>query len=137
MQDTYDPFSYLLSEIRAHDAGLREDWDARQLDHYLELLLVEEAQEIAWGRRHITVVHGEGLDDVEADFLDELFSAWEEVAHLAEWSRIGGVPDHHLTLTVASKNAEQLLNLACTTATELDPGSWTVVMLAVPSLTGC
>mgnify|MGYP001012207719 CR=1 FL=1 len=55
MQDTYDPFSYLLHEIRAHDAGLREDWDTRQRDHYLETLLIEEAQEIAWGRRFTIV----------------------------------------------------------------------------------
>ena len=41
MQDTYDPFSYLLNEIRAHDAGLREHWDPYQRDHCFEVLLIE------------------------------------------------------------------------------------------------
>lgn len=126
MQDTYDPFSYLLHEIRAYDAGLREDWDAHQRDHYLEVLLLEEAQEIAWGRHHLTVVHGEVTDDVEAELLDELFAAWEEVAEHAEWSRIGGVPDHHLTLTVAGNEASALVALALGAAARLRLSQWTI-----------
>lgn len=133
MQDTYDPFSYLLSEIRAHDAGLREDWDPYQRDHYLEVLLIEEAQEIAWGRRHLTIVHGEVLDDVEAELLDEVFALWEEVAHLAEWSRIGGVPDHHLTLTVAGTEASTLMAVALDAATRLRLPRWMITETPAPT----
>ncbi len=132
MQDTYDPFSYLLNEIRAHDAGLREDWDAHQRDHYLEVLLIEEAQEIAWGRHHLTVVHGEVTDDVEAELLDELFAAWEEVAEHAVWSRIGGVPDHHLTITLAGSEAPSLIGAALQAATRLRMTNWIITDTPAP-----
>ena len=126
MQDTHDPFSYLLHEIRAYDAGLREDWDARQRAHYLYVLLVEEAQEVAWGRRHLTVVHGEVTDDVEAELLDELFAAWENVSDHSDWARIGGVPDHHLTLSVAGQRREDLLTVAADCALRANPGHWRI-----------
>jgi len=132
MQDTYDPFSYLLNEIRAHDAGLREGWDAYQREHYLEVLLIEEAQEIAWGRRHLTVVHGAGVDDVEAELLDELFAAWEYLAEQAEWGRIGGVLDRHLTLTVSGAGADPLICSAADLASHCNPGPWKIAALAVP-----
>ena len=64
MHDTHDPFSFLLNEIQAHDAGDRTTWDGELRAHYLDVLLVEEAQEIAWGRRHLTVIHGETLDEI-------------------------------------------------------------------------
>jgi hypothetical protein len=124
MQDTHDPFSYLLNEIRAHDAGLREDWDPYQRDHYLETLLIEEAQEIAWGRRHLTVIHGPVLDDVVADLLDELFVAWEEVASRAQWGRIGGGEDSHLTLAIADPQSDRWMDLALDAVAATNPGTW-------------
>ncbi len=127
MQDTYDPFSYLLNEIRAHDAGLREDWQAYQRDHYLEVLLIEEAQELAWGRRHLTVIHREPVDDVEAELLDELFAAWEILVEHSEWARIGGVPDDHLTFSVAGQRREDLLSTAAECALQANPGHWRIV----------
>lgn len=131
MQDTYDPFSYLLHEIRAHDAGLREDWDTRQRDHYLETLLIEEAQEIAWGRRHLTVVHGEPVDDVEAELLDELFAAWEDIGEDATWSRIGGVPDQHLTIALSGPDVGTHLAQAIECAMQSNPGHWKLLECAV------
>lgn len=130
MQDTHDPFSFLLNEIRAHDAGLREHWDGHQRSHYLDLLLIEEAQEIAWGRRHLTVVHGEPLDEVDAELLDELFAAWEDIAAIAEWSRIGGVPDQHLTITFAGPNSEPLLLIAAHFATRMKRPHWHITISA-------
>lgn len=132
MQDTYDPFSYLLNEIRAYDAGLREDWEPYQRDHYLEVLLIEEAQEIAWGRRHITVLHGPIVDDVEAELLDELFAMWEEIAEVVDWARIGGVPDDHMTITVAGPRSEEALALAADTALKVRARHWTIVETAIP-----
>ncbi len=127
MQDTYDPFSYLFNEIRAHDAGLREDWAPYQRDHYLEVLLVEEAQEIAWGRHHLTVVHGEVLDDVEADLLDELFVTWEEIAAHAAWARIGGVPDRQMSLSISGPGRDAALASAANQALQLNPGGWRII----------
>ncbi len=138
MQDTYDPFSYVLSEIRAHDAGLRKDWDPSQRDHYLEVLLIEEAQENAWGRRHLTVVHGEPVDDVEAELLDELFAAWESVAEDAEWARIGGVPDHHLTLSAGGAGRDDALSSAVDHVLQANPGHWRIVDAATAfPIAGC
>lgn len=131
MQDAHDPFSHLLSEIRAHDAGLRPDWDPHQGDHYLETLLIEEAQEIAWGRRHLTVVHGEILDEFDAELVDELFSDWEDIAASAGWSRIGGVPDDHLTLTLAGLHAMQAMRMATEAALRLKAHHWAVLETAI------
>lgn len=127
MQDTYDPFSFLLSEIRAFDAGERENWDPYQRQHYLDVLLADEAEEIAWGRRHLTVVHGPTRDEVAAELLDELFSAWEDLAGLTSWSRIGGVPDHHLTLSVAGTCRDDALSAAADHALRANPGHWRIV----------
>lgn len=134
MQDTYDPFSYLLNEIRAYDTGLREDWGTCQRRHYLDLLLVEEAQEIAWGRRHLTIVHGDAVDEVQAERLDDLFAAWENIATRAEWCRIGGVPDWHLTLTLADPQHEQWIRWAADQAIAINPGHWQLLATALPSL---
>lgn len=130
MQDTYDPFSYLLNEIRAHDAGLRENWHDRQRDHYLEVLLVEEAQEVAWGRRHLTVVHGDPIDEVEAELLDELFAVWEEAAGHADWARIGGIADQHLTLSASGAGRDEALRAAAEYALQANPGKWIIVDVA-------
>lgn len=91
------------------------------------------SQEIAWGRRHITVVHGELLDDVEAELVDELFAVWEEIATMAAWSRIGGVPDHHLTLTIAGATTDSLIPVAINSARHLTPGRWRVAESAFPN----
>jgi len=131
MQDTYDPFSFLLSEISAFDAGERENWDPCQRQHYFDVLLADEAEEIAWGRRHLTVVHGRLTDDIEADLLDDLFAAWEEVAVSASWARIGGVPDQHLTLTIADDSSD-LFSAAIDVSLRLNPGSWRVIEGAFP-----
>jgi NTP pyrophosphatase (non-canonical NTP hydrolase) len=127
MQDTHDPFSYLLHEIRAYDAGLREDWDPYQRDHYLGVLLIEEAQEIAWGRRHLTVVHGEAVDDIEAELLDELFATWEEIAAHAAWARIGGVPDQQMSLSISGPGRDAALASAINQALQLNPGAWRII----------
>lgn len=127
MQDTHDPFSYLLNEIRAFDAGLREHWEPYQRDHYLDVLLIEEAQEIAWGRHHLTVVHGEPVDEVEAELIDELFAAWEDIAEHCEWARIGGVPDQQLTLTISGEASDYLAARAISCASTANPGHWLLI----------
>ncbi len=134
MQGTYDPFSFLLNEIRAFDDGLRDNWDAYQRQHYFDVLLADEAEEIAWGRRHLTIVHGALVDEVEAEVLDDIFDEWANIAAEAEWSRVGGVPDHQLTLTVSGPNAGELLAAAADVAQRANPGHWRIVDSAIASL---
>lgn len=81
---------------------------------------------MAWGRRHLTVVHGEPVDDIEAELLDELFAAWEEIAEHVEWGRIGGVPDDHITVTLAGPQTEEALALATEVALRLRPHHWVI-----------
>ncbi len=131
MQDTYDPFSFLLSEIHAYDVGLRGNWDPYQRQHYLDVLLADEAEEIAWGRRHLPIVHGELVDEVEAEVLDDIFDAWSDIANRADWSRVGGVPDHHLTLTLAASNTTELLAVAADLAARASPGHWHIIVTAI------
>jgi hypothetical protein len=82
MQDTYDPFSFLLSEIQAYDAGQR-NWNVELREHYLDELLADEAEEIAWGRRHLTIVYGPEWDPVSEQILDEHRFAHDDVPVVA------------------------------------------------------
>jgi hypothetical protein len=129
MQDTYDPFSFLLNEIRAHDAGLR-NWSPGQRDHYLDELLADEAQEIAWGRRHLSVVHGEVLDEVEAETLDDIVCALLDLIDGA-WHRFGGLADHHFTLTIVGPDADDVIGRAAEVITRCKPDHWRVIATAV------
>ena len=129
MQDIYDPFSYLLNEIRAHDAGLR-DWSPGQREHYLAELQADEAQELAWGRRHLTVVHGPVTDDSAAAQVDELIANLDQFGCYAHWTRLGGVPNHQLTLTVGGPDADQLIEAAAEVVRQLNPGHWWITATA-------
>lgn len=122
MQDTYDPFSYLLAEIYAYDAGLRH-WPPGLREHYLEQLLIAEAEEIAWGRRHLTVVHGPVTDETQADRLNELYAVLHNIARHADWMRIGMVPHHHFTITVAGGQAGDIIETCAAVAA--GPGAGT------------
>jgi len=134
MQDTYDPFSYLLNEIRAHDAG-RRTWTDGLRDHLLNELRADEAQEIAWGRRHLTVIHGEILDGIEAETLDDIVCDLLDLVDGA-WHRFGGLADHHFTLTVAGPDAEDLIARATHLATRAKPPHWQVTATAVAVQSG-
>jgi len=125
MQDIHDPFSYVLSEIRAHDAGQR-GWRPGIREHYLRVLTADEAQELAWGRRHLTVVHGEVLDEAQAEALDDVVCAILDLLD-GRWHRFGGIPDHHFTLTVDGPDADDLISRVETVAACTRPGHWTVV----------
>lgn len=129
MQDTHDPFSFLLSEIRAHDAGLRR-WQPGDRDHYLAELIADEAQEIAWGRRHLSVIHGEVVDDVEAEALDDIVCALLDLLD-GRWHRFGGLDDHHFTLTVDGVDADEMIGNAIDVIVRIRPQHWIVTTTAV------
>ena len=124
MQDTYDPFSFLLGEIEAYNAGQRH-WNPELREHYLQTLLADEAEEIAWGRRHLTVVYGPRPDPVSAQILDEYAGI---VAHIppANWVRVGGVAGHHTTITLEGPHTEALINLMADVVLQTNSGPWRV-----------
>lgn len=60
------------------------------------------------GRRHLTVLHGDLRDSVEADHFGHIYNA------IVEWvaprgARIGGHTDHHFTVTIDGPDAEEVL----------------------------
>jgi hypothetical protein len=130
MRGTYDPFSFHLTEIQAYDAGQR-NWNKELRQHYLDELLADEAEEIAWGRRHLTILYGSDGDPVSGQILDELIRGMVTYVPPANWSRIGGVPGHHITVTLAGPSADQLIDLMADVAIRTNPGPWRVVATAV------
>lgn len=101
-RNTYDPFGWRLQEIA--DPSMRPLRRAELLDE----LLVAEAEELAAGRRHLTIVHGEPADMAEAEELNDFYDAVERIADEAEWSRVSGGP-HYVTVTIAGADRDEWL----------------------------
>lgn len=101
---TYDPFGWRLQELADPDISpLRRS-------ELLDELVVAEAEELAAGRRHLTIVHGEPADMAEAEELNDLYDTVEALVDEAEWSRLSGGPDY-LTVTLAGPNRNERLAL--------------------------
>lgn len=117
---TYDPFTWRLAELEVADAPCRR----RLLE---QDLLVAEAEEVALGRRHLTIVHGEPLDPDEAADLDAFYDAVFEVVEAAEWCRVRGTLDW-VTVTVAGARRDDVL----IDVVHLVSGRWRLVESPVP-----
>lgn len=126
----YDPFSFLLAEVHAYDAGQRQ-WVPQLRQHYLDELVADEAEELAWGRRHLTVTYGRGRNQVSDEALDLLMQGMVANLPASTWSRLGGVPGHHLTITLEGPDAEAIIDLMAYTLTCHNPGPWSIVERAV------
>ena len=101
-RQTYDPFGWRLQELADPDISpLRR---AELLDE----LLVAEAEELAAGRRHLTIIHGEPADMAEAEELNDFYDTVEELVDETEWSRLSG-GRNFLTVTVAGAGREEWL----------------------------
>jgi len=95
--------------------------------------LIREAVELAHGRRHLTIVHGDP-DDVGGS--RELSDFYEELRRLAarcEWVRVRGNAEY-VTVTVGGAVADEQIALFEAAAAFADPGGWTIVASAVPPL---
>lgn len=123
----YNPFGWRLAEI----ADPCTD-DLRRAD-LIESLIIVEAEELALGRRHLTVVHGwpDTLSDSET--LDEFYDAVFEIAGAAEWSRVRGTQDH-ITVTVSGPLADVLLMDVTEIAHRVNPGGWQVIERPFPNV---
>ena len=94
----HDPFTFALNEIRTHDAGRRR-WPLGERNRRLDELVATEAEEIAWGRRHLTLIYGEITNSEEEQALDDLVcTILDSLA--GRWNRLTGVPGRYLTVTV-------------------------------------
>lgn len=130
MQDIYDPYSFILSEIQAYDAGQR-DWEPGRRAQYLSGLRVDEAEELAWGRRHLTVEYGPGTEPALEQYLLDLIEGFVENLPDANWSRLSGLPGRHATITVGGPSTDALVELMSNILSMNNPGWWRVLDTAV------
>ncbi|MAT06283.1 MAG: hypothetical protein CL424_14695 [Acidimicrobiaceae bacterium] len=117
----YDPFGWRLDELADPDI------DATRRSDLLTEFLIAEAEELAMGRRHLTIIHGEPGDVAEAEYLNDFYDAVADIIEPAEWCRLTGGRDH-LTVTVAGRRRDEILATVADHAlqSEHHPG-WTVL----------
>ena len=121
----YNPFAWRLAEL----ADPRLDLLRRiELE---ESLLVCEAEEIAVGRRHLTIVHGTPCDLDESRQLDRFYDVVSGITSRAEWARVRG-GDEYVTITIGGPSADELLSSVAAAADRVNPGGWTVTESPYP-----
>ncbi len=123
----YNPFGWRLAEIADPCTN-----DLRRAD-LVESLIIVEAEELALGRRHLTIVHGRPATVADSEALDEFYDAVLEIAGAAEWSRVRGTEDH-VTVTVAGPLADELLLDVAEIAHRANPGGWQVIERPFPNV---
>jgi hypothetical protein len=125
----HDPFTFGLNEIRAHDAGRRR-WRVGERDRRLDQLLVEEAQELAWSRRHLSIVYGEITDEAEAQALDDLVCTILDALD-GRWHRLTGVPDRYVTVTIAGPDAQHVIHALQAQLAQVAAPHWGILDTAI------
>ncbi len=96
-------------------------------------LLIREAVELAHGRRHVTIVHGDPQDIAASRHLSEFYEQLRRLAAGCEWVRVRGNAEY-VTVTVGGAVADEQIALFEAAAAFADPGDWTIVASAVPPL---
>ena len=124
----YNPFGWRIAEL----AELAAD-DPRRRELLAELVVCE-AEELARGRRHLTIVHGDPDNVADSRHLTAFYEALGALASAAEWARVRGSVDY-VTVTVAGPDAERLMSVVATAAERADPGWWRITHDPYPDLT--
>lgn len=96
-------------------------------------LLLREAIELAHGRRHLTIVHGDPHDVAASRQLSEFYGELRRLAAGCAWVRVRGDAEY-VTVTVGGAGADEQIALFEAAAAFADPGHWTIVASAVPPL---
>ena len=96
-------------------------------------LLIREAVELAHGRRHVTIVHGDPGDVAASRELSEFYDELRRLAAGCEWVRVRGNAEY-VTVTVGGAFAEEQIALFEAAAGFANPGEWTIVATAIPLL---
>lgn len=123
----YNPYGWRLAEI----ADTATD-DSRRRE-LAESLVICEAEELMFGRRHVTIVHGDPDDLADSVYLTEFYEIIAGLASAADWTRVRGTPDY-VTVTFAGPNAEQMVSLVVTAAERANPGWWRVAESSYPDV---
>lgn len=126
--DSSEAVSYGVSPRRDYlvrDSG-RPERTARQL-------LISEAAELAWGRRHLTIVHGDPNEVGASRHLSDFYEELRSLTVGCEWFRARGKAEY-VTVTVGGAVADEQIALFEAAAAFANPGDWTIVASAVPPL---
>jgi hypothetical protein len=102
-----------------------------QLQRIRQGFLIAEAIEVAHGRRHLTVVHGDPTEVAASRQLSEFYEELRRLAGGCEWVRVRGSAEY-VTVTVGGALAEEQIALFEAAAAFANPGDWTIVASAVP-----
>jgi hypothetical protein len=95
--------------------------------------LLREAVELAHGRRHLTIVHGDPRDVAASRQLSEFYEQLRRLAAGCEWARVRGNAEY-VTVTVGGAVADERIALFEAAAAFANPGDWRIVATAVPPL---
>lgn len=125
----YNPFGWRLADL---DDPSTTPQRRREL---IEDLLLSEAEEIAHGHRHLTIVHGCPDDLTESCHLDTFYEALRSLAAEAGWVRVRGTVNY-VTVTVRGVDADQRIDTFMTAAHAANPGAWVITLSAYPPLLG-
>lgn len=124
---TYNPFGWRLAEIADPNTD-----DLRRRD-LIESLIVAEAEELALGRRHLTIVHGAPETLLESEALDAFYDRLFELIDSAEWSRVRG-NDEFVTVTLGGPDADGVLLDVVELAHCASPGTWKILERPYPNV---
>jgi hypothetical protein len=128
--DRWNPFSWRAAELATLNPG--PEHEARRADLRADLALAE-AEEVARGGRHLSVVHGDPSTVEEAQHVAEFYDVVREMASRVEWSRLRGAEDH-VIVAVAGDSADECVTRLANIATSMNPGFWRITRSACPDL---
>jgi len=96
-------------------------------------LLIREAVELAHGRRHLTILHGDPSDAATSRHLSAFYEELRRLAACCGWVRVRGNAEY-VTVTVGGPGADDQIALFEAASAFANPGDWTIVASAVPPL---
>ena len=95
----------------------------------LDELLVCEAEELAHGLRHLTIVHGDPQGIADSRHLSTFYDTLRVLASSAEWVRVRGTVDR-VTITIGGHAAQDRVDELVAAAHAADPGYWAIAQTA-------
>ena len=96
-------------------------------------LLIREAVELAHGRRHLTILHGDPSDAATARHLSAFYEELRRLAACCGWVRVRGNAEY-VTVTVGGPRPRPPDRCSKAASVFANPGDWTIVASALPPL---
>lgn len=125
----YNPYGWRLADL---DDPTTNAERRRQLH---DDLLVWEAQELAHGYRHLTVVHGAANTLNESRDLDGFYDTIRDLTAVSDGARVRGTGDH-VTITLRGVDAEEHITRLAEAAHAAGRRRWHITLSAYPHPAG-